>query len=94
MAEPEDIFKLIANNFFLKKDLAGKQVLVTAGPTFEPIDPVRFIGNHSSGKMGIAISEEMASRGAEVDLVLGPSIGESDQPGDPGAECENGRRDV
>lgn len=73
MAEPETIFKLIANNFFLTRDLAGKRVLITAGPTFEPIDPVRFIGNHSSGKMGIAISEEMASRGAEVELVLGPS---------------------
>ncbi len=73
MAEPETIFKLIANNFFLTRDLAGKSVLITAGPTFEPIDPVRFIGNHSSGKMGIAISEEMASRGAEVELVLGPS---------------------
>lgn len=73
MAEPEEIADFIHQNFFVKKDLAGKKALVTAGPTFEPIDPVRFIGNHSSGKMGIAISKELASRGAEVKLVLGPS---------------------
>lgn len=73
MAEPENILKFLADNFFLKKDLEGKKVLVTAGPTYEPIDPVRFIGNHSSGKMGIALSEELARRGASVDLVLGPS---------------------
>ncbi len=73
MAEPEDIADFIERNFFVEKDLFGKKALVTAGPTFEPIDPVRFIGNHSSGKMGIAISEELASRGAEVKLVLGPS---------------------
>ena len=73
MAEPENILKYLADNFFLKKDLEGKKVLVTAGPTYEPLDPVRFIGNHSSGKMGIAISEELAKRGAQVQLVLGPS---------------------
>ncbi len=73
MAEPETIIKLIGEKIFSTRDLEGKRVLITAGPTFEPIDPVRFIGNHSSGKMGIAISEEMASRGAEVELVLGPS---------------------
>lgn len=73
MAEPETILSFIGDNFFLKKDLAGKKALVTAGPTFEPIDPVRFIGNHSSGKMGVAICKELASRGAEVHLVLGPS---------------------
>ncbi len=55
--------------------------MVTAGPTFEPIDPVRFIGNHSSGKMGIAISEELAKRGAEVNLVLGPSSINVSEPG-------------
>ena len=53
--------------------MSGKKALVTAGPTYEPIDPVRFIGNHSSGKMGIAICQELARRGAEVHLVLGPS---------------------
>lgn len=73
MAEPEAILSFIQENFFLNKDLAGKKALVTAGPTFEPIDPVRFIGNHSSGKMGVAICKELARRGAEVHLVLGPS---------------------
>ena len=81
MAEPETIMQFIADHFFLTKDLAGKKALVTAGPTYEPIDPVRFIGNHSSGKMGIAIAEELARRGAEVHLVLGPS---SIKPGLPG----------
>jgi phosphopantothenoylcysteine decarboxylase / phosphopantothenate---cysteine ligase len=73
MAEPETILQFIEDEIFLEKDLAGKKVLVTAGPTYEPIDPVRFIGNHSSGKMGIALSKELANRGAEVNLVLGPS---------------------
>lgn len=73
MAEPEAILAYIEEHFFSNKDLAGKKALVTAGPTFEPIDPVRFIGNHSSGKMGIAICRELAQRGAEVHLVLGPS---------------------
>lgn len=73
MAEPETIIRFIDERFFLKQDLQGKRVLVTAGPTHEPIDPVRFIGNHSSGKMGIAISEELAARGAHVSLVMGPS---------------------
>ena len=73
MAEPETIVKWL-NSFFLNKtDLKGRKVLITAGPTYEKIDPVRFIGNHSSGKMGIAIAEEMQKRGAEVTLVLGPS---------------------
>lgn len=76
MAEPESILKFIESNFFFKKDLTGKKALVTAGPTHESLDPVRFIGNRSSGKMGIAIAESLASRGAEVTLVLGPS----DQP--------------
>ena len=73
MAEPTTILKYISENFFLKKDLEGRKVLVTAGPTYEPIDPVRFIGNHSSGKMGIALSEELARRGANVQLVMGPT---------------------
>lgn len=73
MAEPESILKWL-NGFFLNKsELKGKRVLITAGPTYEPIDPVRFIGNHSSGKMGVAIAEEMHMRGADVTLVLGPS---------------------
>ncbi|HET9277016.1 MAG TPA: bifunctional phosphopantothenoylcysteine decarboxylase/phosphopantothenate--cysteine ligase CoaBC, partial [Flavitalea sp.] len=79
MAEPETILSFIEESFFLKKDLIGKKALVTAGPTFEPIDPVRFIGNHSSGKMGVAICQELARRGAEVHLILGPSSIQVDQ---------------
>jgi len=73
MAEPETIIEFIRNNFFLPDKLKGKKALVTAGPTYEPIDPVRFIGNHSSGKMGIAIAEELSKRGALVTLILGPT---------------------
>jgi len=73
MAEPEDIVAYLQHFFAQKQDLAGKKALVTAGPTFEALDPVRFIGNHSTGKMGIAIAEDLASRGAEVTLVLGPT---------------------
>lgn len=72
MEEPENIFKVIEAFFARKEDLKGKRVLVTAGPTYEKIDPVRFIGNYSTGKMGYAIAEEAASRGAEVVLVSGP----------------------
>ncbi len=73
MAEPEEIVAFIADFFQKKQDFQGKQVLVTAGPTYEAIDPVRFIGNRSSGKMGVAIAEQFAERGAKVTLVLGPS---------------------
>lgn len=74
MAEPEEIFQSIgAMLAFPGKPLKGKTALVTAGPTYEPIDPVRFIGNHSSGKMGIAIAAELANAGANVRLVLGPA---------------------
>jgi phosphopantothenoylcysteine decarboxylase/phosphopantothenate--cysteine ligase len=73
MAEPEEIIKYLENFFKRKHDLAGKKALVTAGPTHEAIDPVRFISNHSSGKMGIALANELAKRGAQVQLVLGPS---------------------
>ena len=73
MAEPESITNFLLEHVFQRKELEGKRALVTAGPTYESIDPVRFIGNHSSGKMGIAIADELASRGAEVHLVLGPS---------------------
>lgn len=72
MEEPEIIFQKISDFFSKKKDLTGKKVLVSAGPTREAIDPVRFISNHSSGKMGYAIAEEFANRGAEVTLVSGP----------------------
>jgi len=72
MEEPEEIFKIIEAFFKKKTKLSGKKVLVSAGPTYEAIDPVRFIGNHSSGKMGFAIADELAERGAEVTLVCGP----------------------
>jgi len=73
MEEPDQIFNIIVDFFEKKKSLNNKKVLVTAGPTYEPIDPVRFIGNHSSGKMGIALAEEAVERGADVVLILGPS---------------------
>lgn len=72
MAEPEEILEMLGKGFFLTRRLAGKKALVTAGPTYEPIDPVRFIGNHSSGKMGIEIARALAAEGAEVQLLLGP----------------------
>lgn len=73
MAEPHEILKHIIFEIAQKKDLAGKKILVTAGPTQEAIDPVRFITNHSSGKMGYAVAERAAARGAEVVLVSGPT---------------------
>lgn len=72
MEEPEKIFEVLENYFALQTPLAGKKILITAGPTHEPIDAVRFLGNSSSGKMGYAIAEEAARRGAEVTLVSGP----------------------
>lgn len=71
MEEPENIVAYL-DMYFEKKDLQGKRIMITAGPTFEKIDPVRFIGNYSSGKMGFALAEECARRGAEVTLVAGP----------------------
>ena len=81
MAETKTIYKTIANffNSEQKKSLAGKTVLVTAGPTYEAIDPVRFIGNHSSGKMGFAIAEEAEKRGAKVILISGPTALRTDK---------------
>lgn len=73
MAEPEEIIKWMNQYFSPSEQLLNKKILITAGPTYEAIDPVRFIGNHSSGKMGIALALEFKSRGAEVDLVIGPS---------------------
>jgi phosphopantothenoylcysteine decarboxylase / phosphopantothenate---cysteine ligase len=73
MEEPEKIFSVLDNFFSENKPLKDKKVLVTAGPTYEAIDPVRFIGNRSSGKMGIAIAEEFAEQGANVTLICGPS---------------------
>jgi phosphopantothenoylcysteine decarboxylase / phosphopantothenate---cysteine ligase len=77
MAEPEDIVAFVAdfleNESKKKQDLMGKTILVTAGPTYEALDPVRFIGNRSSGKMGFAVVNELAQRGAAVHLVVGPT---------------------
>ncbi len=73
MSEPEHILEFIENNLNPSLPLFGKRVLITAGPTYEPIDPVRFIGNHSSGKMGFDIALEAANKGAEVILVSGPT---------------------
>ncbi|MEO5908788.1 MAG: bifunctional phosphopantothenoylcysteine decarboxylase/phosphopantothenate--cysteine ligase CoaBC, partial [Ginsengibacter sp.] len=72
MAEPEEILKYLEDFFSKNLDLKDKKALITAGPTHEALDPVRFIGNNSSGKMGVAIAEELLSRGADVKLVLGP----------------------
>ena len=71
MEEPEKIVAAL-DLFFEQKDLAGKRIMITAGPTYEKIDPVRFIGNYSSGKMGFALAEECARRGADVTLIAGP----------------------
>lgn len=72
MAEPEGIMERISEFFYYKQDMSGIKVLINAGPTYEAIDPVRYVGNHSTGKMGVAIADEFASRGAEVTLILGP----------------------
>jgi phosphopantothenoylcysteine decarboxylase / phosphopantothenate---cysteine ligase len=72
MAEPEEILDAIRAYFTKKDQFSGKRVLITAGPTYESIDPVRFIGNQSSGKMGFALADELAARGAKVTLVSGP----------------------
>ncbi len=73
MAEPEQIIDYLKEFFNTTNELSGKKVLITAGPTYEAIDPVRYISNHSSGKMGFAIAEEMALKGASVTLVAGPT---------------------
>ncbi len=73
MAEPEDIVRIIENDILSKLPLRNKKVLITAGPTYEAIDPVRFIGNHSSGKMGFELANAMANLGAEVVLISGPT---------------------
>ena len=73
MAEPETIVDILEKHFAVPGKLKGKKVLVTAGPTYEEIDPVRFIGNRSSGKMGIALANAFAKEGADVTLVLGPT---------------------
>lgn len=81
MAEPEEIVSRLQDHFAITERLEGKTVLVTAGPTHEAIDPVRFIGNQSSGKMGFAIAERMAALGARVHLVTGPTNLHTNRPG-------------
>ena len=79
LAEPETIFRTVGNEFTdTDATFAGKKILITAGPTYENIDPVRFIGNHSSGKMGFDLAKEAAKRGAEVTLISGPSSQKTD----------------
>ncbi|HMG84007.1 MAG TPA: bifunctional phosphopantothenoylcysteine decarboxylase/phosphopantothenate--cysteine ligase CoaBC [Ferruginibacter sp.] len=73
MAEPETIVKWLSDFFLGSQELKGKKALITAGPTYEAIDPVRFIGNHSSGKMGIELAKELSERGAAVTLIIGPT---------------------
>ncbi len=81
MAEPEQILETMKKVLIPVTELTGKKILVTAGPTYEAIDPVRFIGNHSSGKMGIEIAKVLKTKGAEVNLVLGPVNGNFDLDG-------------
>ena len=73
MEEPENIVKIITDFFLASNFYTGKKVMITAGPTYESIDPVRYIGNHSSGKMGFELARVLAERGAEVDLITGPT---------------------
>lgn len=73
MEEPEQIFRVLEDFFNAGRPLTGKTILITAGPTYKKIDPVRFIGNYSSGKMGYAIARECAERGANVELISGPT---------------------
>jgi phosphopantothenoylcysteine decarboxylase/phosphopantothenate--cysteine ligase len=86
LAEPEEILFQLAEYFHYTEDMNGLKVLINAGPTYEAIDPVRYIGNHSTGKMGVAVAEEFARRGAEVYLVLGP---ESVLPSNPHIHIEH-----
>ena len=81
MEEPERIAEVVLGSFATKKELSSKRILITAGPTYERIDPVRFIGNYSSGKMGFALAEECAARGAEVELLCGPVQLSTSTPG-------------
>ncbi len=80
MEEPDRIIEALENYFAVREELKGKKILITAGPTYEKIDPVRFVGNYSSGKMGFALAEVCAERGAEVTLVAGPVALEVSNP--------------
>ena len=91
MEEPENIVKAMEAFFESQSDMAGCRVMITAGPTYERIDPVRFIGNYSSGKMGFALAEECARRGAEVTLVCGPVSLRCDNPRIKRVDVESAR---
>jgi phosphopantothenoylcysteine decarboxylase/phosphopantothenate--cysteine ligase len=80
MAEPEEITTFLTDKINTSLPLLGKKIMVTAGPTYEAIDPVRFIGNHSSGKMGFAIADQFAALGADVTLITGPTAQNSSYP--------------
>ncbi len=80
MEEPENIFRRIEEYFAGERKMAGKKVAITAGPTYEKLDPVRFIGNYSTGKMGLALAEEFADAGADVTLICGPVSLKTDNP--------------
>lgn len=80
MAEPDEILAAVVRELTVAQDLMGRRIVVTAGPTYEPIDPVRFVANRSTGKMGFAVAREAARRGAEVTLVIGP-VSLPDVPG-------------
>ena len=92
MEEPENIVKIIQDFFSEQKNLQGKKVMITAGPTYERIDPVRFIGNYSTGKMGYAIADEAAARGAEVTLISGPTAMRPTHPGIKVIDVESARQ--
>lgn len=80
MEEPEQIVTILEDYFKSKSPLSNKKIVITAGPTYEPIDPVRFIGNHSSGKMGYALANAAAEQGADVTLISGPTAGNTAHP--------------
>ena len=80
MQDPDEIIRVLSAFFASSNDLQGKTILITAGPTYEKIDPVRFIGNYSSGKMGFALAEACARRGAKVRLITGPVSLKVDHP--------------
>ena len=88
LEEPEKIVAYL-DDFFEKKDLTGKRIIITAGPTYEKIDPVRFIGNYSSGKMGFALAEECARRGGEVTMIVGPVALKTTHPSIRRIDVEN-----
>lgn len=92
MEEPENIYKIVEQYFSRQDRLAGKRILITAGPTYERIDPVRFIGNYSTGKMGFALAEACARQGATVDLICGPTALDTHHPAINRTDVENAQQ--